>query len=382
MARKLPKFVNGWVDAYGTVYHYVRVPGRKPVRLPGLPWSSEFMAAYAAVIADEPLPVVVPREIGASKTVDGTVNALVVAFLDCSPRSTSPFKTLAPETQRKWRNDLERFREQHGDKRIYRTKPNGSREMLLRREKVQQLVNEKSATPFAQRNFLIVLRVLFRWALNEGRIPEDPTVGVERLKVKSTGHQTWSEAEIEKFQQRHPVGSRARLALSLLLYTGLRRSDVIRLGRQHIRNGIISIDQDKTEGVDEAHLEIPVHPQLQKTISATPSKQLTFLVNDTGRPWSPGGFGNWFRSCCKEAGLKGLSAHGLRKACARRLAEAGCSAHQIASITGHASITEVQRYAQAADRKRLAREAIQRLVDAENLTCKRRKNAFRARGDK
>jgi integrase len=86
-------------------------------------------------------------------------------------------------------------------------------------------------------------------------------------------------------------------------------------------------------------------------------------VTSFGKPYTANGFGNWFRELCDEAGCPGVSAHGLRKATARRLAEIGCSAHEIASITGHASLAEVQRYAAAANRKGLARSAMKKLVD-------------------
>src|SRR5437764_4887290 len=104
----------------------------------------------------------------------------------------------------------------------------------------------------------------------------------------------------------YPIGSRARLALALLLYTAQRRSDVIRMGRQHIRDGAIHVTQKKT-GVA---LAIPLHPKLAAIIEATRSDHLTFLVTRDGSPFSRGGFGNLFREWCNEAGLpKECSAH-------------------------------------------------------------------------
>jgi integrase len=150
----------------------------------------------------------------------------------------------------------------------------------------------------------------------------------------------------------------------LLLYTGQRRSDVVTMGRQHIQNGMLTMDQGKTEGGEESHLEIPVHPKLQEMIDATPTIGVkTFLVTHFGKPYTAPGFGNWFRELCDLANCPDVSAHGLRKATARRLAEIGCSANQIASITGHASLSEIQRYTKAADRKRMAREAMKKLVE-------------------
>jgi integrase len=126
----------------------------------------------------------------------------------------------------------------------------------------------------------------------------------------------------------------------------------------------MTIDQGKTEGGEEAHLEIPVHPKLREIIDATPTVGVkTFLVTHFGNPYTAPGFGNWFRELCDQAECPDVSAHGLRKATARRLAEIGCSANQIASITGHASLSEVQRYTRAADRKRMAREAMSKLVE-------------------
>jgi integrase len=203
------------------------------------------------------------------------------------------------------------------------------------------------------------------WALAEGRVPDDPTLGVKRVKVKTTGYKTWSEAEIELFEAKHPIGSKARLAFALILYTGQRRSDVVRMGRQHIHKGVLTIDQGKTDGGEAAHLEIPVHPKLREIIDATnPIGHQTFLVTSFGKPYKAAGFGNWFRELCDEAGCPDISAHGGRKATARRLAEIGCSASQIASITGHPSIAEVQRYTKAADRKRMAREAMTKLIES------------------
>jgi integrase len=327
--------------------------------LTGIPWSEDFMRQYAAALEGVKAQA---GNIGASRIVAGTVNALVTTYLD--PLSSSPFKTCAAETRRTRRNVLENFAKAHGEKPLFRTDNNGRRTMLLTREHVQRIVNEKAATPFAQRNFVNTLRAMFRWAAKEGRIPDDPTFGVTREKAKSNGYKTWSEDHIARFEAKHAMGTKARLAFALLLYTGQRRSDVVKIGRQNITDNVLTIDQCKTEGGEEAHLEIPVHPKPREIIDATPTVGVkTFLVTHFGKPYSAAGFGNWFRELCDAADCPDVSAHGLRKATARRLAEIGCSANQIASITGHASLTEVQRYTKAADRKRMAREAMAKLVE-------------------
>ncbi len=206
----------------------------------------------------------------------------------------------------------------------------------------------------------MTLRALMTHCVRDGIRDDDPTHGVRPLPIKTSGYRTWTETDIEAFEAKHPIGSRARLALALLLYTAQRRSDVIRLGRQHVRDGLIHIRQQKTG----APLTIPVHPALAEAIEATPS-DLTFLTTATGKPFSASGFSNWFRTMCNDAGLpKGTSAHGLRKAACRRLAEAGCSANLIAAVSGHASLREVQRYTAAADQARMARTAMETMTAA------------------
>jgi integrase len=331
MTRIRLKFVNAFRDRHGRLRQYFRRPGCKSVALPGMPGSAEFMEAYQAALKGETAR---RPEIGASRTEPETVSALVAAYLDCSPTSTSPFKTLATETQRTRRNILENFREIHGEKRVYRTETHGRRVMLLTREHLQRIVNEKADTPFAQRNFLNTLRALFRWAVVEGRVPEDPTLGVTRQQIKSTGYRTWSEGDIEQYKRRHPVGTMARLAIELLLTTAARRGDVVKFGPKHVDDGTITFEQHKKEGAEEALVIIPLHPDFcvahaamppSKVVSLTP----TFLTTSLGKPFTKAGFGNWFRDRCNEAGLpKGISAHGLRKATARRLADLGCTAHQ------------------------------------------------------
>jgi integrase len=352
-------YVKTYRDRHGKLRRYFRRPGFKSVRLPGLPGSAEFMEVYQAALEGTEAPT----QVGASRTVAGSVSALVAAYLDCSASSTSPFKSCAPETQRTRRNTLENFREAHGDLPLYRT-VGSKRVLLLTREHMQRIVNKKAGTPFAQRNFLNTLRSMFQWAVKEGRIPDDPTLGVTRERAKTAGYKTWSEDHIARFEAAYSIGTKGRLAFALLLYTGQRRGDVVKMGRHAVHNGVLTIDQGKTEGGEEAHLEIPVHPRLREIIEATPAVGVkTFLVTHFGKPYTAPGFGNWFRKRCDVAGCSDVSAHGLRKATARRLAEIGCTANQIAAITGHASLSEVQRYTKAADRKRMAREAMAKLID-------------------
>jgi integrase len=127
------------------------------------------------------------------------------------------------------------------------------------------------------------------------------------------------------------------------------------MGRQHIRDGALHFVQEKTG----TPLQLPVIPELQAILDATPSEHLTFLVTKSGRPYSGNDFSDQFRVWCDEAGLpKKCTAHGLRHAFARRMAERGATTHQIAAWTGHKSLSMVQRYTRAADQARLARETV------------------------
>lgn len=187
----------------------------------------------------------------------------------------------------------------------------------------------------------------------------DPTLGITPAKAKTDGFRTWDESDIAAFEAKHPIGTKERLALALLLYTVQRRGDVVRMGRQHVRDGMIAVRQSKTGTM----LSIPIHPELRAMLAATPSDHLTFLTTSFGKPFVAAGFTNWFRGACNAAGLlRGTSAHGLRKAGCRRLAEAECSANVIASISGHASLGEVTRYTKAADQARMATDGMAMLV--------------------
>ena len=337
---KLPPFVNGFVDRHGKPRYYLRQKGQKSIALPGLPYSTAFMDAHARALAG--LAAATPEPIGSGRLQAGSVAKVVAGYL-----GSAPFHALAPETKRTRRNILERFREQHGDKQV----------ALLQRQHIAAMVAAKAATPSASRNLLAVLRLLMRYAIEIGIRTDDPTLGVKHAKIKSDGYETWSEDNIAQYEAAHPPGSKARLALALLLYTVQRRGDVVRMGWQHVSGDSLLVTQQKTG----TKLTLPLQPELKAALAATPRTNLTFLTTHTGRPYTDAGFTNWFRDCCNAAGLpNGLSAHGLRKAGCRRLAERGCSAHEIAAWSGHLSLREVERYTKAADQARLARSAMTR----------------------
>jgi integrase len=130
------------------------------------------------------------------------------------------------------------------------------------------------------------------------------------------------------------------------------------MGRQHRNGDTVRVTQSKTG----TQLTIALHPELRALLDELPNDNLTYLTTAFGKPFTAARFGNWFRDACDDAGLKNQSAHGLRKAAARRLAEAGCTTKQIAAITGHKTLSEVERYTASADQERMAREAIRRPI--------------------
>lgn len=146
--------------------------------------------------------------------------------------------------------------------------------------------------------------------------------------------------------------------MAVLLYTGQRRSDAVKMGLQHVRDGRISVTQEKTG----ARLQIPIHARLQAEIDLMPAGQLMFITGVNGKPMVSESFGNAFGEWCEAAGLPNDSSpHGVRKAAGRRLAEANCTAKQIMAILGHQSLAEAERYTRDADQIGLADEAIGKL---------------------
>jgi integrase len=210
----------------------------------------------------------------------------------------------------------------------------------------------KRATPNAANNLRKMLHHLLDHAITLGMITTNPVKLTRGFKIKGDGFHTWTEAEVARYIERHPAGTKAHLALMLMLYTGQRRSDVIRLGWQHIRGDKIAVRQQKTD----TPLLLPVAPELAQALDHVPRTNLTFLLNAHGAPFEQG-FGNWFRDRCNEAGLPQCSAHGLRKLAATRMANAGCTERELMAVFGWRSHGEVSRYVRAADQSRLAEQA-------------------------
>jgi integrase len=221
---------------------------------------------------------------------------------------------------------------------------------------VRILRDRKAGRPTSANNRVMVLGYVFKWGIGAGYVTGNPAADVPKLKTKKAGYHTWTVGELAQYEARHAVGTKARLALDLIVYTGARRSDVVRLGRQHVRNGWIRFTPEKTKGHGTV-VELPMSPELEASIAATPCGDLTFLVTHYGRPFTSQGFGHYFRERCDEADVPG-SAHGIRKAAATRAAENGATPHQLMAMFGWLNLAEADRYTKAAQRKTLASNAV------------------------
>lgn len=336
---RLPYLVSD-VDRHGNVRHYVRMKGRPKVRLPGAPGSTEFMAAYGVATADARPVFKTPAA--------GTFRALCAMYYE-SPT----FKATDVSTQSWRRRALDR---------VCREKKDGLWPANgLRAKDIRDLRDELATQPAVANTRLKALRALCLWAFEHDHLPTNPTVGVKLISYKSSGHHTWTLEEVERYIERHPLGTRAYLAMALMFYTTGRREDAVRLGPAHVRGGRVRFTQAKNERRNPIDVDMPLRGELAAAIEACKSGHMTFLVTEWGKSFTPAGFGNWFRDRCDEAGLKHCSAHGLRKAMATWLADQGATAHEIMAVTGHQSLEEAERYTRKASRSKLATSALGKL---------------------
>lgn len=336
---KAPKYTHGYIDRNGKSRWYFRRAGHKRVPLPGLPWSETFMTTYevarkASEVQTEPN----------HRVITGSVGDLVARYL-----RSSDFLSGAENTRDHRRPILQAFATKYHDLPV--------RLIENKHVKAAFAAIEK---PNAANEWLKAIRALMRHAVSLTWLDADPTEGIKKRKAKSKGFHTWTEEEVATYEFAYPIGTKPRLALALFIYTAQRRSDVVRMGWAHVRDGVLSINQKKGGML----VNIPIHPELQLCLDNVPKGQNTFLVTHYGKPYSVKGFGARLRQWANAAGVpKECSAHGLRKTSLSRLADVGCTTHEIMAISGHTDIKEVEKYTQAANRKRLARSGMKRMVE-------------------
>jgi len=336
-----PKYTRVYKDRHGKWRWQFRRKGFSTVELPGPPGTPGFEEKYAAALRGDRV-VLTPST---TSTRQGTIASLCAAYI-----SSPEFQDRSGQTRRHQMVFIERLRTKHGTKSVAK---------MQRKHASAILSDGEIASTAQQRNrFLSLFRKLMNLAIIMEWRSDDPTAMLKAPTPKTDGFPSWTDDEIDAYRSRHPKGSKARLAMMLALCTGQRRSDVVRMGWQHIKNGKLTIRQQKT-GMT---VSIPVLPELMAELEHLPRDQLTFLLTEHGKSFAVAGFGNWFRKRCNEAGLKGLAMHGLRMAKGRQLAEAGATASEITAILGHKTVAESEPYVRAANRARLAESGMMRLT--------------------
>jgi integrase len=350
-------YLSAEVDRHGNPRLYVRRFGRR-IRIYDTPGSPEFIKTYAAAV--ESLGPPAPTCVEARRQFPrGTLGWLGVQYF-----ASSEFQALEGKSQSTRRGVLEAcFQEPHTDDD---PEPMGFCPLAkLTPQKIKRLRDLKKGLPGAANNRRKYLSAMFGWAIEDAEPPlmkTNPTRDVKRVKNPTDGFHTWTVDEVHQFETHFPVGTKARLALAILLYTGMRRGDMVGVGRQHVKDGWLRFTPRKTLYKRQRLSEKPLLPQLAEVIAASPCGDLTFLVTEYGRPFTAAGFGNWFRDRCNEAGLPQCSAHGLRKAGATLAAENGATVNQLMAIFDWDTPGQAKVYTDAADRKRLSGEAMGMLI--------------------
>jgi integrase len=295
----------------------------------------EFQRAYAAAIAGEPLAEAKPT------TQSGSLAWLVERY-----RESQAWTRYSMASRKKRECMLRLILSTAGTKPYAR----------IDKKAIQAGMDRRRDTPSMAHEFLVTMRGVMQWALKMDLVTADPTEGLRAVRPRTDGHLVWTEDEAGKFEAKWPVGSRERLAFDLALYTGLRRGDLVRVGRQHVKDGVITIRTEKTGQI----VSLPILPELAASIAAAPTGDLTFIVGQNGRPIVKAFFGTWFRRACRAAGVPGR-AHGLRKLGATRAADNGASEAQLEAIFGWSGGHMASLYTRSSNRRRLAIEAMDKM---------------------
>jgi integrase len=297
----------------------------------------EFDAEYVAAVSGQPVA-------DSRKPGTGTLEWLWDSY-----RETPDWTALKPATRRQ-RENLMRH-----------VLAVASRESFasIKRNSIIAGRDARAATPSRARHFMDVMRRLFRWALEAGHVKVDPTVGVPNLPTKKGGgFQPWDENDVEAYQRHWPLGTRQRVWLDVLLYTGLRRADAALIGRQHVRNNVATIRLEK--GNETVTVTLPILAVLQRTLDAGPIGDLTWICGEKGLPFVKESFGNAFAEAARAAGVR-KSAHGVRKIAAITAALNGATVKELEAIFGWQGGRMAALYTEAADRVRLAKAAMMKL---------------------
>jgi integrase len=338
-------------DPNGNDRYYVRKPGQKKIRIRETfedaegHITPEFMKAYFEALADDKhVPPKIPRE--------KTFYWLVDQYYR-SPK----FKSFDSLTQADKRSVLDRFCKTAGDLPF----------AALRREDVEASQEKRRATPAAADKLVKYLRSLFVWAIKKKHATSNPALGVEKIH-DSDGWHTWTDEEVSAYRAHHPIGTKARVALELMLGVGALIFDACRIGRQHEAGGRLEFVAWKGRGKRKTRrtISVPILPELVQALASAPTGDMTYLVNDLGRPFTINGLGNKMRDWCNAAGLRQCSAHGLRKASAVMFAENESTAPELCAIFGWSKLETAEIYIREADKRRMTSNAFAKLEEYRN----------------
>jgi site-specific recombinase XerD len=349
---KPPKYVYGFVDKCGRKKYYLRRPGHKNVAIPGLLWSPEMMAAVQAAMTGTAIPATA-LVIGASRTKAGSLQEASTAYFE-----SAGFVALVkskPVRATEFRRQLVRFANvENADDR-----PRGMLPLCnLSSEVLKAIMVELQ--PHAQRHLIGALRPFMAWCVSTDRIKADPTVGLKHDKLPTAkGAVTGQDQHLEKFRARWALGTRERVALEVLAFTGARRGDAILLGDHLVKDGLLTFTPSKTADRTGRTIVMPVPRRIREAVDAMPRRikdgggvETHWLLNSNGRPWAnEGGFYNFFKAACVEAGVDELSPHSMRKWLICHLLSRSMTVEEVCAITGHSKHDEVLRYARELNRK-------------------------------
>jgi integrase len=336
-----------------------RKNGRK-IRIREQPGTEAFAQAYADALQ------AIEHGDGAKHTIVKGALAGTLGWLAACYFASQEFTGLDPKSQATRRLVIEsclREPRKPGAQDLMRDCPLS----VLSAAHVQMLRNPRAAQPGAANNRRKYLSSMFGWAVEHRLMRLNPAREVRKIRYATSGFHTWTVGEVRQFEERHPIGTKARLALALLLYLGVRRGDAVTIGRQHVKDGWLRFVPRKTRYRRERMSEKPILPVLADIIARSPTGDLTFLVTSFGKPFTAAGFGNWFREQCDDAALRHCSAHGLRKAGATIAAERGATDRQLMALYDWETAAQANVYTAAADRRQLAGEAARLLAGDQNV---------------
>lgn len=337
MPKTLPQYAYRERNRHGkSVYYFRKGKGRR-TRLPAFGTDAFENRYHELLTALEP-----PK---AHRSVSGTLDWLVARY-----QETAAYHALSSATRRQRDNIFKGVLAKSGNERI----------AALNRKSIEAGKESRRATPAQARHFLNAMRGLFKWAKGAKHASTDPTEGVEKpTQPRTDGFPAWTDADVALYEAHWPAGTRERVWMHVLLYTGLRRGDAVVLGKQHMKQGVATLKTEKTG----TEVSIPIRPTLARTVAEGPVGDLAFIVGERGQPLTKESFGNFFRDACNAAGVK-KSAHGLRKLAATKAAEAGATVNQMEAWFGWEGGGMASHYTKRADRQRLAAQLGEKMENA------------------